>query len=95
MEQEAGQNSHPISTINLSFPENRVVPPVCPVPAQSTWWWGWRGRPAFEQGRIPGGVVPRIREAPPVVPPAPAAILEVLSLHNSHELWNVSGHFTA
>lgn len=74
MEQEAGKNSHPISSINLSFPENRVVPPVCPVPAPSAWWWGWGGRPACEQGHIPGGVAPphsAPREGPPVVPPGP------------------------
>lgn len=74
MEQEASKNSHPISSINLSFPENRVVPPVCPVPAPSAWLWGWGGRPAFEQGHIPGGVAPphsAPREGPPVVPPGP------------------------
>lgn len=32
--------SHPISTINLSFPENRVVPPVRPAPTPSTWLVG-------------------------------------------------------
>lgn len=70
-----------MSVTNLSFPENRVAPPVCPVPAPSTGRWQRGGRPALEQSHIPGGVVRLV----------PAATLEVMLL-NSHELWNVSGH---
>lgn len=80
-EQEAGKYSHPISTINLSFPENRVVPPVCPVPAPSTWSVGME-RKAKPHSRGSGS-------SEGVLCLVPAAILEVLLFY---ELWNVSGH---
>lgn len=100
-EQEAAKYSHPIRTINLSFPENRVVSPVGPVSHPSAWWWGWGGGDREEgMGRRAGlGAKPHSREEGSSQPPhwagvlclVLAATLEVLLLHNSHELWNVSG----
>lgn len=92
--QEAGQYSHPISTINLPFPENRVVPPVCPVSRPRrlvAGIGGGEGRP-WSKATFQGEGSSHSLCWAGVLCLVPAATLEVLLLHNSHELWNVSGH---
>lgn len=71
-------------------------------PAPSAWWWRWGGGHREEEmGRRAGlGAKPHSRGQGSSQPPhwagvlclVLAATLEVLLLHNSHELWNVFGH---
>lgn len=90
----AGKYSHPISTINLSFPENRVVSPVCPAPAPNAWLVGMERKAwlPLSNGTFQGSGSSTFTTHSGVLCLVPAATLEVLLLHNSHELWNVSGH---
>lgn len=81
---------------SLSFPENRVVPPVGPVSTPTG--VGTGGRPAFPLLKATFQRVWFFCKSPTGWHweggrcLEPAATLQVLLLHNSHEFWNVSGH---